>query len=185
VAVTVDPDGVPTAAPPVFVETLRAIIPGGNGDHRLQSWMDAKFGPDGALYLLDYGGGFFTLHANQKLIRISYRGGAPTPAPSATSVAVQGKPLTVAFTGSKSGGVSHRWDFGDDVLHRGRPAAHLRQARLVRRGADRAYADGERHVLPLKVDVGRAVADGGRGVARRRRLACPTSRSAAAARSTT
>ncbi|MDU0288389.1 ThuA domain-containing protein [Saccharothrix longispora] len=160
VAVTVDPDGVPTAAPPVFVETLRAIIPGGNGDHRLQSWMDAKFGPDGALYLLDYGGGFFTLHANQKLIRISYRGGAPTPAPSATSVAVQGKPLTVAFTGSKSGGVSHRWDFGDgtssteaDPRHTyARPGSYDAELTV-------AYADGERHVLPLKVDVGCAVAD--------------------------
>ena len=67
--------------------------------------MDAKFGPDGALYLLDYGGGFFSLHPNQKLIRITYQGGPATPAPAATSVAVQNKPLTVAFTGSRSGGV--------------------------------------------------------------------------------
>ena len=79
VAVTVDPAGVPQAAPPVYAESLRAIIPGGNGDNRLQSWMDAKFGPDGALYLLDYGGGFFSLHANQKLIRVTYTGGAPDP----------------------------------------------------------------------------------------------------------
>ena len=42
----------------------------------LQSWMDAKFGPDGALYMLDYGGGFFSLHPNQKLIRVTYQGGA-------------------------------------------------------------------------------------------------------------
>ncbi|WP_041840897.1 ThuA domain-containing protein [Actinoplanes friuliensis] len=113
VAVTVDPAGVPQQAPPIFGESLRSIIPSGNGDTRLQSWMDAKFGPDGALYLLDYGGGFFSLHANQKLIRITYTGGAPTPAPAASSVAVQNKPLTIAFNGTRSGGVSYRWEFGD------------------------------------------------------------------------
>nr|WP_221381696.1 ThuA domain-containing protein [Actinoplanes polyasparticus] len=113
VAVTVDPDGVATGKPPVHAETLRAIIPAGGSSTTLQSWMDAKFGPDGALYLLDYAGGFFSLHANQKLIRVTYQGGAPTPAPSATSVAVQNKPLTVAFNGSRSGGLSYKWTFGD------------------------------------------------------------------------
>ena len=54
---------------------------GGNGDNQLQSWMDAKFGPDGALYLLDYAGGFFSLHPNQKLIRVTYQGGPATPGP--------------------------------------------------------------------------------------------------------
>ena len=43
--------------------------------------MDAKFGPDGALYMLDYAGGFFSLHPNQKLIRIAYQGGPATPVP--------------------------------------------------------------------------------------------------------
>ena len=42
--------------------------------------MDTKFGPDGALYVLDYGGGFFTSTAKQSLWKISYTGGAPTPA---------------------------------------------------------------------------------------------------------
>ncbi|MEK8106111.1 hypothetical protein NKG94_14795 [Micromonospora sp. M12] len=112
VAVTVDPAGVPQAAPPVYAETLRAIIPGGNGDARLQSWMDAKFGPDGALYLLDYGGGFFSLHPNQKLIRITYTGGAPTrhrrrprsPCRTTADHRLHRLPLR---------GVSHRWEFGD------------------------------------------------------------------------
>ena len=47
----------------------------------MQSWMDAKFGADGALYMLDYGGGFFTLHPNQKMVRVTYQGGPATPAP--------------------------------------------------------------------------------------------------------
>ncbi|WP_367128524.1 ThuA domain-containing protein [Saccharothrix sp. HUAS TT1] len=160
IAVTVDPAGVPTAAPPAFAESLRAIIPGGLGNDRLQSWMDAKFGPDGALYLLDYGSGFFSLHANQKLIRINYRGGERTPAPAATSVAVQNKPLTVAFTGSRSGGAAHRWEFGDGTSSTEADPRHTYaavgryQARLTV-----TYADGETAVVPLTVDVGCAVAD--------------------------
>ncbi|WP_309244193.1 family 16 glycoside hydrolase [Micromonospora parastrephiae] len=160
VAVTVDPAGVPQAAPPVYAESLRAIIPGGNGDTRLQSWMDAKFGPDGALYLLDYGGGFFSLHPNQKLIRITYTGGAPTPAPAAASVAVQNKPLTIAFTGSRSGGVSHRWEFGDGATSTEADPRHT-YARVGTYTAKLTvtYADGETATVQTTVTVGCAVPD--------------------------
>ncbi|MET8351844.1 MULTISPECIES: ThuA domain-containing protein [unclassified Micromonospora] len=160
VAVTVDPAGVPTAAPPVFAESLRAIIPGGNGDARLQSWMDAKFGPDGALYLLDYGGGFFSLHPNQKLIRITYTGGAPTPAPAASSVAVQNKPLTMAFNGSRSGGVSYRWEFGDGATSTEANPRHT-YARVGTYTAKLTvkYADGETATVQTTVTVGCAVPD--------------------------
>ncbi|MBD8078638.1 ThuA domain-containing protein [Cellulosimicrobium arenosum] len=112
-AVTVDPDNVEDQGAPAFMEDLRPIIPGGRGDELLQSWMDAKFGPDGALYMLDYAGGFFSLDPNQKLIRIAYEGGDPTPLPAATGASIQGDPLTIAFNGDRSGGVSYRWDFGD------------------------------------------------------------------------
>nr|WP_218566076.1 ThuA domain-containing protein [Vallicoccus soli] len=113
VAVTVDPAQVPAQGAPAFGEDLRHILPGGRADDRVQSWMDAKFGPDGALYMLDYAGGFFSLDDNQKLVRVTYHGGAPTPAPAASGTSVQGDPLTVAFTGERSGGVAYRWDFGD------------------------------------------------------------------------
>jgi type 1 glutamine amidotransferase len=160
VAVTVDPAGVPRQAPPLFGESLRAIIPGGNGDTRLQSWMDAKFGPDGALYLLDYGGGFFSLHANQKLIRITYTGGAPTPAPAATSVAVQNKPLTVAFNGSRSGGVSYRWEFGDGGTSTEANPRHT-YARVGKYTAKLTitYAGGETATVQTAVTVGCATPD--------------------------
>ncbi|HEX6339828.1 MAG TPA: ThuA domain-containing protein [Umezawaea sp.] len=160
IAVTVDPAGVPTAAPPVFAESLRSIIPSGNGNDRLQSWMDAKFGKDGALYLLDYGGGFFTLHPNQKLIRITYQGGAKTPAPAATSVEVQNKPLTIGFTGSRSGGASHRWDFGDGTSSTEADPRHT-YARVGNYQAKLTvtYADGETSVVPVAVNVGCAVPD--------------------------
>ncbi|MFC0105207.1 ThuA domain-containing protein [Kibdelosporangium aridum] len=160
VAVTVDPAGVANAAPPVFVESLRSIIPGGTGNLQLQNWMDAKFGKDGALYLLDYGGGFFSLTRNQKLLRITYQGGAPTPRPAATSVAVQNKPLTVGFTGSKSGGVSYRWDFGDGTQSTEANPRHT-YARVGTYNAKLTvtYADGETQVVPVAVNVGCAVPD--------------------------
>ncbi|MBP2326821.1 glucose/arabinose dehydrogenase/type 1 glutamine amidotransferase [Kibdelosporangium banguiense] len=160
VAVTVDPAGVPTAQPPAAVESLRQIIPNGVGSTQMQSWMDAKFGNDGALYMLDYGGGFFSLHSNQKLIRITYQGGAATPRPAATSVAVQNKPLTYGFTGSKSGGVSYRWDFGDGTSSTEADPRHT-YARVGTYNAKLTvtYADGKTEVVPATVNVGCAVAD--------------------------
>ena len=113
VAVTPDPDGIEEQSPPAFAEDLRHIIRAGGGSNQLQSWMDAEFGPDGALYMLDYGSAFFTLDQNQKLIRVVYNGGPATPAPTANAASVQSSPLTVQFTGSRSGGVSWQWDFGD------------------------------------------------------------------------
>jgi PKD repeat protein len=160
VAVTVDPAGVPRQAPPVFGESLRAIVPAGNGDTRVQSWMDAKFGPDGALYLLDYGGGFFTLHPNQKLVRVTYQGGPATPAPTASSVAVQNKPLTIAFTGARSGGVSYRWEFGDGGTSTEANPRHT-YARVGKYTAKLTvvYADGETGTAQTSVTVGCAVPD--------------------------
>src|SRR5690606_29477246 len=55
----------------------------------------------------------FTLHDNQKLIRVVYTGGPATPAPTAHAASVQSSPLTVQFDGSRSGGVAWHWDFGD------------------------------------------------------------------------
>jgi glucose/arabinose dehydrogenase/PKD repeat protein/type 1 glutamine amidotransferase len=155
VAVTVDPATVPQQAPPVFGESLRPIMPGGGGDDRLQSWMDARFGQDGALYLLDYGGGFFTLHPNQKLIRIVYKGGPATPAPTASAVAVQSQPLTVAFNGTRSGGVAYEWDFGDGATSTEANPRHT----YARAGSYTAkltvtYGDGEKGTATTTVTVG-------------------------------
>jgi glucose/arabinose dehydrogenase/type 1 glutamine amidotransferase len=115
VAVTVDPKNVEKHGPPAFAEDVRSIIQPGGGDNQLQSWMDAKFGPDGALYMLDYAGGFFSLDPNQKLTRITYHGGPATPNPSDATMrpVQQSTPKTMAFSSRKAGGVSWKWDFGD------------------------------------------------------------------------
>ena len=160
VAVTVDPAGVPTQQPPVFAETLNKIIPLGGGDNKLQNWMDAKFGPDGALYMLDYGSGFFTLDNNQKLIKVSYTGGAATPTPAAANVAVQNKPLTYQFNGSKGGGVAWKWEFGDGSTSAQANPKHT----YTRTGPFTAkltttYADGEVVTTRTSVNVGCVTAD--------------------------
>ncbi|WP_236048644.1 ThuA domain-containing protein [Paractinoplanes ovalisporus] len=156
VAVTVTEPG----KPPAFGESLRAIIPAGGGANQLQSWMDAKFGPDGALYMLDYAGGFFSLHANQKLIRVTYQGGAPTPVPAATSVAVQNKPLTVAFNGSRSGGLSYKWTFGDGGTSTEANPVHT-YAKVGKYTATLVvtYAGGTTSTVTTEVTVGCVVAD--------------------------
>ena len=78
--------------------------------------MDMNFGPEGALYVLDYGTG-----ANdQALYRIDYKGNTPRP-PTAKVAAdkVSGAiPLTVAFSSAGSadpegGALTYRWEFGD------------------------------------------------------------------------
>ena len=157
---TVDPRAVPTQGAPAFAEDLRHIVRGGGGNEQLQSWMDADFGPDGALYLLDYAGGFFSLSANQKLLRVTYDGGPATPEPAATATNVQGSPLTVAFTGAPSGGVAYRWDFGDGASSTQADPRHTYDrvddytATLVV-----TYADGETATVSTAVSISCALPD--------------------------
>jgi type 1 glutamine amidotransferase len=147
VAVTVDPS-VGNQSPPAFAEDLRSIIPpGNNANTQLQSWMDAKFGPDGALYMLDYGGGFFTLHQNQKLIRVTYQGGPATPNPSAGAARVlaQSQPKTLSFSSAKAGGVAWEWDFGDGSApsHEANPTHTYAEYGTYHATLKVTYADGE------------------------------------------
>ncbi|MBB4689067.1 ThuA domain-containing protein [Amycolatopsis jiangsuensis] len=160
IAATVDAEGVANQDPPLFAETLRQIIPSGGGDEKLQSWMDAKFGPDGALYVLDYGSGFFSLDSNQKLLKISYTGGGPTPAATVSSAMVQNKPLTAAFTGSKAGGVSYKWDFGDGTVSTQADPRHTyANTGLYTAKLTVTYADGETVTTRNSVNVGCFLAD--------------------------
>ncbi|GAA5145528.1 hypothetical protein GCM10023340_15010 [Nocardioides marinquilinus] len=173
IAVTVDPDTVERAAPPAYAEDLRRIIPGGNGDEQLQSWMDAKFGEDGALYLLDYGGGFFSLHPNQKLIRVVYHGGPATPTAAQmrtlqvrdeeaaaraaaaafdATPAAQATPTRYAFRAP--GGVSWAWDFGDRTTsNRMNPVHTFTTGGSHEVTLTVTYADGEEVTTTSTIDV--------------------------------
>ena len=82
--------------------------------------IDMLFGPDGALYVLEYGTGWFTQNQNAVLARIEFVSG--NRAPSAQIVAdktIGGNPLTVQFEGRNSidydgDALEYKWTFGID-----------------------------------------------------------------------
>ena len=159
-AITVDPETVDEQGAPAFAEDLREIIRSGGGDNELQSWMDAEFGPDGALYMLDYGSGFFTLHENQKLIRIAYTGGPATPVPTASAASIQSSPLTVQFNGSQSGGVAWEWDFGDgNTSTEADPQHTYSQVDDYTATLTVTYADGTEETIETNATIECAVPD--------------------------
>ncbi|MEE6258700.1 carbohydrate-binding protein, partial [Plantactinospora sonchi] len=82
--------------------------------------MDMAFGPDGALYVLDYGAGFGNGDANSALYRVEYIGGGNrAPVARAGADRTSGPaPLTVAFSSAGSsdpdgGALTYAWAFGD------------------------------------------------------------------------
>ncbi|MCG5216894.1 carbohydrate-binding protein [Streptosporangium soli] len=82
--------------------------------------MDMTFGPEGALYVLDYGTGGFTGDANSALYRIEYVGGSNrSPTANASGVPTSGQaPLTVTFSAAGSAdpegdALTYAWRFGD------------------------------------------------------------------------
>ncbi|MGI5185979.1 carbohydrate-binding protein [Dactylosporangium sp. CA-152071] len=82
--------------------------------------MDQAFGPDGALYVLDYGAGFGNGDANSALYRIEYTGGgnrAPVAVAAANPTSGPA-PLTVNFSSAGSNdpegqALTYSWAFGD------------------------------------------------------------------------
>lgn len=92
-----------------------------NGQPITDSPIDIEFGPDGSLYVLDYGDGFFRANPDAGLYRIDYSPGnkAPTARISADPISGSGVPLTVEFDGSGStdpegGALTYEWDFTGD-----------------------------------------------------------------------
>jgi len=92
-----------------------------NGQAITDSPIDIEFGPDGSLYVLDYGDGFFRANPDAGLYRIDYSPGnkAPTARISAEPISGSGVPLTVNFNGSASsdpegGALTYEWDFTGD-----------------------------------------------------------------------
>ena len=87
--------------------------------------MDLEFGPNGALYVLEYGDGFFAENPDAQLSRIDYIGPngnhSPTPVISADPTAGK-EPLTVSFSSAGSSdpdgdALRYQWDFdGDGVF---------------------------------------------------------------------
>ncbi|MFD9969003.1 ThuA domain-containing protein [Streptomyces sp. NPDC059011] len=81
--------------------------------------MDMSFGPDGALYVLDYGTAWFGGDEHSALYRIENATEGRSPVAEATANKTSGKaPLKVAFssagtTDADGDALTYTWDFGD------------------------------------------------------------------------
>ncbi|MGX1115079.1 glucose/arabinose dehydrogenase [Streptomyces ambofaciens] len=81
--------------------------------------MDMAFGPDGALYVLDYGTGYFSGDENSALYRIEHITDGHAPLAQAKANVTSGKaPLQVSFSSAGStdpdgDALTYAWDFGD------------------------------------------------------------------------
>ncbi|MCK1797261.1 PQQ-dependent sugar dehydrogenase [Streptomyces sp. XM4193] len=81
--------------------------------------MDMEFGPDGALYVLDYGTGYFNGDENSALYRIENATDGHSPVARASADVTSGQgPLEVAFSTEGSDDadgdeLTFSWDFGD------------------------------------------------------------------------
>jgi hypothetical protein len=82
--------------------------------------MDMEFGPDGALYVLEYGDGFFSENPDAQLSRIDFVRGNYTPIPQVAAEPTTGlAPLTVTFssagtTDPDGDPITYEWDFDMD-----------------------------------------------------------------------
>jgi glucose/arabinose dehydrogenase len=107
-----------------WIKTVTLNGSGGVGSIAAFPWagtqvMDMEFGPDGALYVLDYGTGWFGGDANSALYRIEYNSGTcSVPVPVANANVTGGTaPLAVNFSSAgtvdpdNSGTLSYAWDF--------------------------------------------------------------------------
>jgi cytochrome c len=82
--------------------------------------MSMEFGPDGALYVLEYGDGFFAENPEAQLSRIDFVRGGRTPVPVVSATPTNGAvPLTVRFSSSGTSDpdgdtLKYAWDFDAD-----------------------------------------------------------------------
>jgi cytochrome c len=82
--------------------------------------MDMEWGPDGALYVLEYGDGFFSENPEAQLARIDFVRGNRTPVPQVSATPTVGlAPLTVSFSSAGTADPDgdpfvYAWDFDAD-----------------------------------------------------------------------
>ena len=146
-AVGLDDDTVQNHKPPKTAVDTSGII-GKTG----AQVMGMEFGPDGNLYVLDYGGGFFTVTGRSALWRVRYTGGPATPAATPKGIAIGDR--RVRFSSAGSGGVSYAWDFGDgQTSTEANPTHQYAEAKRYTAKLTVTYADGGTDTSEVAVDV--------------------------------
>jgi cytochrome c len=107
---------------PATGSLLGTLGPSRGDQATLDNGMDLEFGPQGALYTLEYGDGFFSENPDAQLARIDYigPGGNHAPRVRVSANPTRGQaPLTVAFssagtTEADGDELRYRWDFDAD-----------------------------------------------------------------------
>lgn len=100
--------------------SLNQINPMFGGGIGFSQPMDMEFGPDGSLYVIEYGGGFFTVGPNVGLYRIDYVKGRHRPDVKVTTDVDSGQePLKIEFDASGTSDqdgddLTFAWDFTND-----------------------------------------------------------------------
>lgn len=88
---------------------------------KFNAMMDMEMGPDGKIYILEYGNGWFSKNPDAGLFRIDYNGGNRPPVVSSlTSDKSSGKtPVQVTFTATatdpEGDALSYTWDLGNGI----------------------------------------------------------------------
>ncbi|MEM6342296.1 MAG: ThuA domain-containing protein [Bacteroidota bacterium] len=109
------------------LEKIEPFLP----ELELSSPVDMEFGPDGALYILEYGTRWFAKNKDARLIRIDYKAG--NRAPKAEIMAdkqIGAAPLTVKFSAEQSfdydegDALSYNWTFPAGAKAKGIEASH-------------------------------------------------------------
>jgi PKD repeat protein/glucose/arabinose dehydrogenase/type 1 glutamine amidotransferase len=141
-----DPATADKGGQPIYADSLRDMLEWQDG-----SYMDSKFGPDGALYVQTYDG-FFRAGPGVSIYRYDYVGGAPTP--NAAPQAIPVGDNDVKFRRAASGGVSWAWDFGDgETSTEANPVHHYGEAKRYTVKLTVTYADGSKDTNQTTVDV--------------------------------
>ncbi|WP_338118127.1 PQQ-dependent sugar dehydrogenase [Streptomyces coryli] len=103
------------------VAAINPVVPT-VGSPTVDNPMDIEFGPDGALYVLEYGDGYFSENEDAQLARIDYigPGGNHAPDPKISATPVKGlSPLKVDFSSAGTSDpdgdkLRYAWDFNGD-----------------------------------------------------------------------
>jgi cytochrome c len=107
--------------------SMERFLPG----QKMRGPIDMKFGPNGDLYVLEYGNGYFKDNPEAELIRIEYNGGNRKPQVQATANKIAGAvPLTVKLSsaGTKDDDEGDKLTYSWKITKNGAPFKTIAQA---------------------------------------------------------